>query len=96
MDISYLNELISPVALDIALVIGFLIKHAIENTRINHFISIICALVGLIVVLCVDIMAGNFIVAPILQGLILGLAATGLFEAFQNMFMLSDISKEDN
>lgn len=86
MDLGYLNELLSPVALGIALVIGFLIKYAIKNKKINRFIPIICAIVGLIVVACVDIPTGVFGVASILQGLVSGLAATGLFEAFRNMF----------
>lgn len=86
MDLGYLNELISPVALGIALVIGFLIKYAIKNDKINRFIPIICAVVGLVVVCCVDIPTGMFGMASVLQGLISGLAATGLFEAFRNMF----------
>lgn len=95
MDISYLNELISPVALGIALVIGFLIKYVINNDRLNQFIPIICAVIGLVIVLCVDIPAGSFTVGSILQGLISGLAATGLFEAFRNMFLFSRITEEE-
>lgn len=86
MDLSYLNELLSPVALGIALVIGFLVKYAIKSKAINRFIPIICAIVGLIVVACVDIPTGMFGVDSILQGLVSGLAATGLFEAFRNIF----------
>ena len=93
MEISYLNELISPLALGLALVIGFLVKYAIRNETINHFIPIICAVIGLIVVACIDIPAGVFGVASVLQGLISGLAATGLFEAFRNMFNLSNPDK---
>lgn len=86
MEISYLNELISPVALGIALAIGFLIKYGVKDNRINRFIPIICAVVGLVVILCIDVPAGAFTMGSILQGLISGLAATGLFEAFRNMF----------
>lgn len=86
MDLAYLNELISPVALGLALVVGFLIKYAVKDRRINYFIPIICAIVGVVVVACVDIPTGIFGVVSILQGCISGLAATGLFEAFRNMF----------
>lgn len=96
MDLSYLNELISPVALGIALVIGFLVKYAIKNKKINRFIPVICAVVGLIVVACVDIPSGSFGVASVLQGLISGLAATGLFEAFRNIFNLPFETGETN
>ena len=93
MDLAYLNELISPVALGLALVIGFLIKYAIKNKKINYFIPIICAVVGVIVVACVDVPAGVFGVTSILQGCISGLAATGLFEAFRNMFNIPRVDE---
>ena len=91
MDLSYLNELISPVALGIALVIGFLIKYAIKNPKINRFIPIICAVVGLVTIMCVDIPNGTYGVGSVLQGLISGLAATGLFEAFRNIFNIPKV-----
>lgn len=91
MDLSYLNELISPVALGLALVIGFLVKYAIKNEKINRFIPIICAVVGVVVVACVDIPSGVFGVVSILQGSISGLAATGLFEAFRNIFNIPKV-----
>ena len=91
MDLSYLNELISPVALGLALVIGFLVKYAIKNEKINRFIPIICAVVGVVVVACVDVPTGAFGVVSILQGSISGLAATGLFEAFRNIFNIPKV-----
>lgn len=93
MDLAYLNEMISPVALGLALVIGFLIKYAIKNQKINYFIPIICAVVGVVVVACVDIPNGVFGVFSILQGCISGLAATGLFEAFRNMFNIPRLNE---
>lgn len=99
MDLGYLNELISPVALGLALVIGFLVKYAIKNKKINRFIPIICAVVGIIVVACVDVPTGMFDVTSILQGCISGLAATGLFEAFRNMFnipKLEEVGESDD
>ena len=93
MDLGYLNELLSPVALGLALVIGFLIKYAIKNENINRFIPIICAVVGVIVVACVDIPLGVFNVASVLQGCVSGLAATGLFEAFRNMFNIPKLKE---
>ncbi len=86
MDIGFLNELISPVAMGIALVIGFLIKHAIANEEINRFIPVICCVVGVVVMTITDLTAGTFDVETILSGAISGLAATGLFEAFRQLF----------
>lgn len=95
MDLAYLNELVSPVALGIALVIGFLVKYCVKSTQLNRFIPIICAIVGLVVILCIDIPGGMFSMASILQGLISGLAATGLFEAFRNMFNIPKTQEEE-
>lgn len=94
MDINFLNELISPVALGIALVIGFLIKNCIRSETINRYIPIICAVIGLVVMTIVDLTQGTFSITTILCGLISGLAATGLFEAFRNLFNIPE-SHED-
>lgn len=92
MDLGYLNELISPVAMGIALVIGFLVKYCTKSKEINRFIPIICAVIGLIVVVVVDLTNGAFGMSSILTGLVSGLAATGLFEAFRNLFNIPDSS----
>lgn len=91
MDIGYLNDMVSPIACGIALVIGFLIKYTIPSNKINRFIPVICAVVGLVVVTVTDFIAGTFMESPmtsILMGLVSGLAATGLFEAFRNLFKI--------
>lgn len=94
MELAYLNELISPVAMGLALVIGFLIKYAITNEKINRFIPIICAVVGVVVVACVDIPLGAFSVYSVLGGAISGLAATGLFEAFRQLYKIPELKIE--
>ena len=95
MELAYLNEMISPVAMGLALVIGFLIKYAVTNEEINRFIPIICAVVGVIVVACVDIPLGSFSVYSVLGGAISGLAATGLFEAFRHMYKIPVFEKKE-
>ena len=64
-----------------ALVIGFLIKHAIPAIP-NRFIPLICAVIGLGVNIWV-----NLSVSPeiLVTGLVSGVAATGMFEMVRNL-----------
>ena len=79
-----LSEWINVAAVILALCVGYIIKHAVKNERVNDFIPQICAAVGIIVTLCVDIPAGTVSVYTVVIGAISGLAATGLYEAFKN------------
>lgn len=72
-------------ALLAALIVGYIIKHAIKNENVNRFIPLICAIVGIIVVTCVDVPNGAFTVNSVISGAISGIASTGCYEAFKNM-----------
>lgn len=85
MDISFITEYISPIALVICLVIGFVIK-GFGNTKVNRFIPLIVAALG--VLICAwDAMA--ITPAIVAAGLISGLASTGLYEAFKQLLGLN-------
>lgn len=81
MDISFITEFISPIALLVCLVVGFVIK-AFGNDKLNRFIPLIVAVLG--VLICAwDAMA--LTPAIVAAGLISGLASTGLYEAFKQL-----------
>ena len=82
MDLSFVAEYISPIALVICLAIGYIIKNAIPNEGINRFIPLIVAVIGVIVCILAE---GTFTVQVLAMGLISGLASTGLYEAFKNI-----------
>ena len=85
MDISFITEFISPIALVVCLVVGYVIKHALPGTTINQFIPLLSALLGTIVVSW-----GAMDINPdtVATGLVSGLAATGLYEAAKNLLNL--------
>ena len=64
-----------------ALVIGFLIKHAIPAIP-NRFIPLICAVIGLCVNIWVNL---SFSPEILVTGLVSGVAATGMFEMVRNL-----------
>lgn len=81
MDISFITEFVSPIALLVCLVVGFIIK-SFGNEKINRFIPLIVAVLGLLI--CAwDAMA--FTPSICAAGLISGLASTGLYEAFKQL-----------
>lgn len=84
MDVSFITEYISPIALVICLVTGFVIK-SLGNAGVNRFIPLIVAALG--VLICAwDAMA--FTPSIVAAGLISGLASTGLYEAFKQLLGL--------
>ena len=64
-----------------ALVIGFLIKHAIPAIP-NRFIPLLCAVIGLGVNIWVNL---SFSPEILVTGLVSGVAATGMFEMVRNL-----------
>lgn len=92
MQLSFLTNYAVPVIVGICLCVGFVIKNAITSDKINKFIPLIMAVIGLVLSMWI----ANWTVTPdvILEGLFSGLASTGLYEAFRNIIEL--IGKEKN
>lgn len=82
MDLSFVTDYISPIAMVICLAIGYVIKHAIPNEGINRFIPLIAAVLGVVVCTWAT---WSFSAEVLAMGLISGLASTGLYEAFTNI-----------
>ncbi|MBE6732584.1 MAG: holin [Ruminococcaceae bacterium] len=79
----FLNNYIVVVVLVICLCVGYIIKHAISTDKINRYIPLIMAVLGVIL----NIWINSFKITPeiILGGLISGLASTGMHQAFKEI-----------
>ena len=84
MDISIINDYITPIAVVAALCIGYIVRNLITTDSVNKYIPLIVAAVG--------IAAGTFGVATIVNGMVSGLASTGLYEAFSQLMTAHKVS----
>lgn len=82
MDVTEIVGFVQVVPLGVALCIGFVIKYAIPSDVVNKFIPLVSAIIGVAISFW---MAGTFDPETLLSGLVSGLAATGLYEAFRQL-----------
>lgn len=82
MDISILLEYANIIVVGICLCVGYVIKNLIPSEKINRFIPLIMAILGVVLTVWIK---GAFTPEVLLTGLISGLASTGLYEAFKNL-----------
>ena len=95
MDISMINDYITPIAVVAALCVGYIVRNLIPSDGINKFIPLIVAAVGITVTCAVDIPAGSFTVNTIINGMVSGLASTGLYEAFSQLMTAHLVSERE-
>lgn len=82
MDISFVTEYAVPIIVGICLCIGYVIKNIITSEKVNKYIPLIMAVLGVVLNIWVNM---GFTPAILLGGLISGLASTGLHQAFKNI-----------
>lgn len=82
MDVTEIFGYIQIIPMGVALCIGFIIKNAVPSDAVNRYIPIISAVIGVLVSWWVG---GAMTPEILLGGLISGLAATGLYEAFRQV-----------
>ena len=82
MDVSFIADYISPIALAACLCVGYVIKHLVPNDDINRWIPLIAAVLGVAVVAWAT---WSLMPETVVAGLVSGLASTGLYEAFRNL-----------
>lgn len=70
-------QFIMPVATVICAVICFIIKQAAQSEKLDRFIPLISAILGLVIVAWAN---HGFTPEIVAQGLVSGLAATGMYE----------------
>lgn len=82
MDLGFITDYISPVALVVCLGVGYVLKNLVPSDAVNRWIPCIVAVLGVAIVAW-----GEWSITPqvIAAGLISGLASTGLYEAFANL-----------
>lgn len=68
---------IMPVAMVICAVVCYILKNAVKSEKLDRFIPLISAVLGLLIVMWATWSISPEIVA---QGLVSGLAATGMYE----------------
>ena len=92
MDLNILAEYVNVIILGICLCVGYIVKNAVTTDKINKYIPLIVGTLGLVLAIVSDI--DHIALNTILTGLLSGLASTGLYEAFKNLFMKGGNSNE--
>lgn len=87
MDISFVTEYAVPIIVGICLCIGYVIKNIVTSEKVNKYIPLIMAVLGVVLNIWINM---NFTPAILLGGLISGLASTGLHQAFKNIIERKD------
>ena len=88
MELEFLRDFLVLIVVGICLCVGFLIKHTIQNDKVNRFIPLIVTLLGVVV----NAWLNGFAFTPeiLLGGLVSGLASTGMHQLFKQF-----INKEE-
>ena len=84
MDLSIVTSYISPIILIACLGVGYTL-HTLNNKLLNSFIPIISATLGILAAVW---SFGKIDLTTVVTGMISGLAATGMYEAFKNILGL--------
>lgn len=79
----FINEYIVLVVIGVCVCVGYVLKNLIPSNKINRFIPLIMAVIGV----AVNVWLNSFIFTPeiILGGMVSGLASTGLHQAFKQI-----------
>lgn len=83
MDLTFLSTSINPIIVGICLCVGYVIKNIYANDKINKYIPLIMACLGL--VLSISTNLNKMSLEIILSGLFSGLVSTGLHQAFKSL-----------
>lgn len=82
MDITFVTEYAVPIIVGICLCIGYVIKNIVTSEKVNKYIPLIMAVLGVVLNIWINM---NFTPTILLGGLFSGLASTGLHQAFKNI-----------
>lgn len=89
MDLSILNEYLVVIVVGICLCVGYVIKHSLDFIP-NKYIPLIMLILGTVINVLINLSTG-INASVILDGMLSGLASTGLHQAFSKLID----SKED-
>ena len=84
----FLNEYSIPVIVGICLCVGFILKNLVTTDKINKFIPLIVAIIGVVV----NAWLSAWTVTPevLLSGMFSGLASTGMHQLFKQFIEKSE------
>ena len=84
----FLNEYSIPVIVGVCLCIGFILKNLVTTDKINKFIPLIVAVIGVVV----NAWLNTWTVTPeiLLSGMFSGLASTGMHQLFKQFIEKSE------
>ena len=84
----FLNEYLVIIVVGICVCVGYVIKHLIPTDKVNKFIPLIMAVLGVVL----NMWLNGFAISPeiLLGGLASGLASTGLHQAFKQFINKGD------
>lgn len=82
MDITFLSNYAVPIVVGICLCVGYVIKNIVTTDKVNKYIPLIMAILGVILDAWLNM---AFTPEILLAGMVSGLASTGLYEAFTNL-----------
>ena len=87
MDISVLLNYANIIVVGICLCVGYILKNVVQTDKINRFIPLVMGVLGVVLMIWIS---GEFSPEILLSGLISGLASTGLYETFRHLISGSD------
>ena len=87
MNMDFLNNYLVLIVVGICLCVGYVVKHFVPTDKINRFIPLIMAVLGVVL----NFWVNGFTFTPeiLLGGLVSGLASTGMHQVFK-MFIEKD------
>lgn len=79
----FLNDYMVLIVVGICLCVGFVLKNVVPSEKVNKFIPLAMAVLGIVINMWVN----NFAFTPeiLLGGMFSGLASTGLHQAFKQL-----------
>ena len=76
----FLNDYLVLIVVGICLCIGYVLKNVVPSKKVNKFIPLIMAVLGIVVNMWVN---GNITPEILLAGMVSGLASTGMHQMFK-------------
>lgn len=91
IDLTIITGMISPIIVVACLCVGFVLKYAIPNKKLNHFIPLIVMILGIVLNFWAT---GAIVLETAVAGAVSGLASTGLYEAFKQLLHFGNFEKD--
>lgn len=82
MNLNFLTDYCVPIVIGICLCLGYVLKNVVPSEKVNKFIPLCMAVIGVAVNSWLNL---SFDPQILLGGLVSGLASTGLYEAFTQL-----------